>query len=151
MITCQKERFIPWYAGAKEMLQLHYEELALNKEKVPLDPLTEVYESMDENGYFFLATMREDGNLVGYYLGVVAPALHYRTCKTCLTDIFYVDRSRRGGMLGVKLFEFVEEELKKLNVRRWDVSSKILHDASALFRRCGFAPVETVYTKWIGE
>ena len=49
------------------------------------------------------------------------------------------------------LFDAIETELKRRGVQRWFMGSKIQADASALFKRIGAQPVETYYSKWIGE
>lgn len=38
MLTAQPEPFAPFLEEVKPMLDLHYEELALNRDKVPLSP-----------------------------------------------------------------------------------------------------------------
>lgn len=132
------------------LLPLHYEELALNKDKVPLDPQYEVYRERDAAGAVLFVTLRDAGELVGYFVGFIAPGLHYKTCLTCTMDIFYLRKDKRTGSGGVRLFRFVEAELKRRGVQRWFMGSKVHADASALFKRIGAAPVETYYSKWLG-
>lgn len=66
-------------------------------------------------------------------------------------DIFYVHPAKRGGRGGVKLFKFVEKELRRRGVDRWFVGSKCHADASWLFEILGFDRVEVYYSKWLGE
>jgi N-acetylglutamate synthase-like GNAT family acetyltransferase len=66
-------------------------------------------------------------------------------------DIFYVHPSKRTGSAGLRMFRFVEAELRRRGVQRWFMGSKNHADASALFKRIGAAPVETYFSKWIGE
>jgi hypothetical protein len=49
------------------------------------------------------------------------------------------------------MFRFVEAELRRRGVQRWFMGSKTHADASPLFKRIGATPVETYYSKWIGE
>ena len=44
MITCQVEQWPEFIEEAKPMLPIHWEELALNKDKVPLDPQYYIYD-----------------------------------------------------------------------------------------------------------
>ena len=81
----------------------------------------------------------------------IAPGLHYRSCLTCSPDIFYVAPERRTSIAGIRMFRFVEKELKRRGVKRWAVGSKVQHDASALFKFLDFKPVETTYEKWLGD
>lgn len=107
MITCHVESLTEMLPELRPLLPLHYEELALNKDKVPLDPQYDVYLERDANGGVLLVTLREMGELIGYFIGFIAPGLHYRTCLTCTMDIFYVRQDKRGGRAGIKLFRFV--------------------------------------------
>ena len=151
MITAHIESLTERLDELKALFPLHYEELALNQDKVPLDPQYHVYLERDKLGQVILATLREEGALVGYFVGFIAPGLHYQTCLTCTMDIFYVHPDKRGGRCGVKLFKFVENELKRRGVQRWFVGSKCHKDASWLFEFLGFNQVEIYYSKWLGE
>ena len=151
MLTIQLESFAQRLDEFKPLFPLHWEELALNKDKVPLDPQYEIYIEREKRGELIFATIRELGKPVGYFIGFIAPGLHYKTCLTCTMDIFYVCKEKRTGTAGIKLFRFVEKELKRRGVDRWFMGSKVHADASALFERIGAAKVETYYSKWIGE
>ncbi|MES3022739.1 MAG: hypothetical protein V4857_14260 [Pseudomonadota bacterium] len=151
MLTCHIESLADRLEEIKVLLPEHYKELALNQDKVPLSPQYEVYLERERAGGLLFVTMRDAGGMVGYFLGFIAPGLHYSTCLTCTMDIFYVRKDKRKGSAGVRLFRFVEAELRRRRVQRWFMGSKIQADASALFKRIGAAPVETYYSKWLGE
>lgn len=151
MITAAVESLTERLSELMPLLPLHYEELALNKDKVPLDPQYGVYLERDAQGGVLFVTLRDAGELVGYFVGFIAPGLHYQTCLTCTMDIFYLREDKRGGRGGVKLFKFVEQELRRRGVQRFFVGSKCHKDASWLFEYLGFEPVETYYSKWLGE
>jgi GNAT superfamily N-acetyltransferase len=151
MITCHVESFEERLSELAELLPAHYKELALNQDKVPLDPRYDFYIDTERKGGLIFATLRDTGELVGYFIGFIAPGLHYRTCLTCTMDIFYVRQDKRKGSAGVRLFRFVEANLKARGVQRWFMGSKVHADASALFKRIGAAPVETYYSKWLGD
>lgn len=151
MITCHVESFEERLSELQALLPLHYRELALNQDKVPLQPQYHVYIERERAGGLLFVTLRDSGELVGYFIGFIAPGLHYSTCLTCTMDIFYVRADKRSGSAGVRMFRFVETELKRRGVQRWFMGSKVHADASALFKRIGAEPVETYYSKWIGE
>jgi GNAT superfamily N-acetyltransferase len=150
MITAHVESFNERLPELQPLLPLHYAELALNQDEVPLDPQYDIYIQREARGEVVFVVLREAGELIGYFIGFVAPGLHYRTCLTCTMDIFYVHPERRGGNGGVILFKAVEEELKRRGVKRWFVGSKCHMDASWLFERLGFSRVEVYYSKMLG-
>ncbi len=151
MLTCQVESFTERLEEFKPLYPIHWEELAENKDKVPLDPCYEIYINREKCGELLFVTMRELGEPVGYLIAFIAPGLHYRTCLTCITDIFYIKKDRRNGTAGIRLFRFVEAELKRRGVHRWFMGSKVHADASALFERIGAKKIETYYSKWLGD
>lgn len=152
MLTAQIESFEERLDELQRLLPLHYEELALNQDQVPLAPQYDIYIARERNGELLFVTLRELGELVGYFIGFIAPGLHYKTCLTCTMDIFFVHPSRRGHALpGVRLFRAVERELRRRGVQRWFVGSKCKADTSALFKFLNFEQVETYYSKWIGD
>ena len=151
MITLCAERFSDEYENMKGMFQKHYEELALNKDKVPLDPQYGVYLDRENRGEVLFVVAREAGNIVGYFIGFVAPGLHYQTCLTLTMDIFWIHPDHRGKGLGIKLFKFVEQEAKNRGVQRMFAGSKMHKDVAWLFEKLGYTEVERYYSAWLGN
>ena len=151
MITAHVESFVANIEQLKRVIPLHYEELAMNKDKVPLQPRWNLYAQQEANGELFFVALRDAGEMVGYFIGFVAPGLHYETCLTCIQDIFYVKPDGRGAAAGNLLFDFVESELKRRGVQRIIANSKNHFPASWLFDRRGYDPIETIHSKWIGD
>lgn len=151
MITVMTESFYEMLTELQDILPLHYEELALNKDKVPLSPQYDIYVQKEMSGELIFMVMRENGLMIGYFIGFIAPGLHYSTCLTCQMDIFYIHPEKRGHRYGKELFASVEKELRHRGVDRWFVGSKCHLDASWLFESLGFDRVEVYYSKWLGE
>ena len=72
------------------LLPLHWEMLALDRDKVPLAPQWHVYDERDARGELHIVVLRQDGRIIGYYWGFIAPGLHYASCLTATMDIFFV-------------------------------------------------------------
>jgi GNAT superfamily N-acetyltransferase len=151
MITFSVESLTENLEQMKPLFPRHWEELALNKEKVPLDPQFETYLRRDEMGEVLFLAGRDRGELIAYFVGFVAPGLHYKTCLTLTMDIFYVVPKQRGKSAGVRLFKAVEAEARRRGVQRMFVGSKCHKDASWLFERLDYIEVERYYSKWLGE
>jgi GNAT superfamily N-acetyltransferase len=151
VITAQVESLTEHLEELKPLLSRHWDELALNKDQVPLDPQYDVYLKRDALGEVMFISLREEGRLVGYFVGFVAPGLHYKTCLTLHMDIFYVwpeARGRRGGLI---LFKAVERAAKRRGVQRMFVGSKCHKEASWLFEKLGYEKVEVFYSAWLGN
>lgn len=147
MITAQVEPFLQFLEEVKSILPRHYEELALDKDIIPLDPMYELYVQRANLDQAISVTLRETGKLIGYFVGFVAPGLHYRTCLTLTMDIFYVLPEHRGSGAGYLLFKEVERECKRRGIQRMFVGSKLHKDASFLFEKLGYTEVEKYYSK----
>lgn len=150
MITAQVENYTECLEEMKPLYPAHWEALALNKDKVPLDPQYHIYLARDALGEVLLVTLRDKGTLVGYFIGFIAPGLHYKTCLTLTMDIFWTEEGSRNQFGGVKLFRAVEKEAKRRGVQRIFYGSKLHKDASRLFKFLKCEKVEVTYTKWIG-
>lgn len=151
MITFHVESFKQSLPEFQDLLPEHWKELALNQDRVPLNPQWQVYFDREDRGELLFVAAREAGVIVGYFIGFIAPGLHYATCLTCTMDIFYLRKDKRTGITGIKMFKFVEAELRRRGVDRWFVGSKTHADASALFERLKFDRVEIYYSKWLGD
>lgn len=138
----------------KPLLPLHYEELSLHKfHGIPLNPQYDAYLERERRGEVVYVTLRENGDLAGYFVGFVAPGLHYRDCLTLTMDIFYVVPEHRGQRAGVVLFEAVKREAVRRGVNAWFVGNKEhakVH-ATALFLAMGFELSEQYYCLWLGD
>jgi hypothetical protein len=151
VLTAQVEPWPAFIQEAQPLLPLHWEELALDKDKVPLDPQYDVYANRHAAGQVLVVTLRQDGTLKGYFIGFVAPGLHYKTCLTLTMDIFWTHPSIRNGFAGVKLFRLVEKEARRRGVQRMMFGSKLHKDASKLFEFLKMQAIEIYYSKWLGD
>ena len=61
-------------AGLKGLAPDHWEEVANNKDTIPLDIDWERYRALDDDGSLHVLTARDDGELVGYVMHVIAPS-----------------------------------------------------------------------------
>ena len=150
MLTFAIERFSDVYGELLPLLCEHYAEISTHRDHgVELEPQVGVYRAREADGSLMMVIGREAGQIAAYFVCFVAPGLHYAGCLTCLPDIFYVRPDLRTGRAGIRMFKFVEAELRRRGVKRWAVGSKVEHDASALFRYLDFQPVEITYEKWL--
>lgn len=142
------------------MFDPHWAELALDQDKVPLDPQYDIYFQRENLGEVLLVVLRERGKVVAYFVGFIAPGLHYRTCLTLTMDIFWLHPEYRAEdslsaleshMVATQLFETVRDEAKRRGVKRWFAGSKLHKDASRVFEELGMIEVERYFSQWIGD
>lgn len=151
MITAQVESFTERLDELKPLLPVHWEKLALDKDKVPLDPQYEIYIEREARGELLFITLRDAGRMVGYWIAFIAPGLHYRTCLTATMDIWNILPEYESGIAAMVLMRAVEKEYRRRGVTRSFVGEKNHRPCGRLFKAFGYEPVETHYSKMIGD
>lgn len=134
-----------------ELVTRHWQEIALDRDRIPLDIDRDEYARKEAFGWLKIITAREKDKLVGYYACVVGPHPHYRSTLFSLVDAYFIAPEYRQGPAGVGLFLFLESEMRRLGVKSMIASSKLHYDVSPLFRRLGWKQVGNLYQKWIGD
>jgi hypothetical protein len=151
MITFQVE---DWFAVRAEMAPLwfqHWEEVAMNRDKIKLDPDFAAYDFLATSGQLHIVVARKEGEVIGYHFTMVRPHLHYRTSLSGITDIYYIAPAHRAGRTPLRFFEFVEKTLKERGVQKLFTGTKLSLDAGPLFEKMGWTETERLYTKMIGD
>ena len=133
------------------LLDKHYQELALNQDKVKLNPNYAKYFELENRGNLYLATVRDDGKLIGYFIGFLENELHYQDCYACIMDILYLIPEYRGTKVGYHLLSFIEADLRSKGVQRWHMGCKLNKDLAKLYGMMDFKPVEMYHSKYIGD
>lgn len=146
MITYQRESYRDVIEELKPFYPLHFAELASDP-SIPLNPDYDTYNRLADAGIIHVVTVRNDSNLIGYHIAMVYPHLHYAQSLTAHTDIYYIAKPYRKGYTGIRLFKFVEDDLKSFGVGRIYTSTKTDSDKGIIFNRLGYSKKEVVYTK----
>lgn len=129
----------------------HWEEVALNKTKVPLSPDYEKYYQLEEVGAFKVFTVRDEGTLVGYFAVFVFPHPHYMTTVFAQNDVIYLHPDYRKGLTAMRLIRFAQECLKEDGVEVLQINTKVTKDFSPLLERLKFNLTDKVYSKYLKE
>ena len=135
----------------KPILQLHYEEVAMYQDKVPLSPDYEKYYALEGAGIFHIVTVRDEGELIGYFLSVVTPNIHYSSTVYAVNDILYLHKDYREAGVGQKMFSFAEKKLKELGASVIAIHMKTALPFDTLCKGMGYDYAERNYTKYIGD
>jgi GNAT superfamily N-acetyltransferase len=144
------ERFQDVYDELLPLLHRHYDEISLHKyQGYDLKPNIALYRAMQDADQLMMMIGRLEGSIVAYFVAFVRPSIHYADCMEAAGDIFYCAPDRRGALIGLQLFEAVEQELKRRGVRCLMAGEKIAYPAGPLFERRGFEPIERKWCKWL--
>lgn len=118
MVEFQQELIYDVVEEIESLLELHYQELTLNKDKVKLKPIWSKYADLERADALVVYTAREGGKLIGYSVFFVNRHLHYEDLVHAQNDILYLHPDHRLGMTGIRLIKFSEQQLKALGVNK---------------------------------
>jgi GNAT superfamily N-acetyltransferase len=133
------------------LIELHYEQVAMYKDKIPLNPDYDKYRELDKLGLFHCVTARDEGDLVGYFISFIAPHIHYSDHKFAVNDIVYIGEAYRSTGVGLDMFSFAEAALKDLGVSVLSIHMKTALPFDNLCKGLGYDYAERNYTKFIGD
>jgi GNAT superfamily N-acetyltransferase len=147
-----QQEFLSGVRGEIEpLLNSHWEEIALNKEKIKLNPDWDAYESFEHQGKLKIFTARDEGQLVGYFVVIVGTNIHYKDHLFASNDIIYLSPNHRKGFTGIKLIKFAEKCLKNDGVSVLTINTKVHQPFDKLMDFLKFRKIERVYSKYLGE
>lgn len=150
MIKYQQEFLNQVESDSKYLLKLHWDEIALNKDHIKLNPDWESYYELEQSGKLRIFTARNKGNLVGYFVVIVSSNLHYKDHLFASNDIVYLHKDYRKGFTGIKLVKFAEKCLKEDGVSVLAINTKVHQPFDVVLERLDFNMVERVYSKYLG-
>lgn len=153
MLTFQVDSFTDCiWEFKRNQFPMHWAELALMRDRMPLDPDYKEYVRRETSGELFLVTGRWNGEIVCYYVAQVRPGFHYKSTLTGTMDICYVIPEYRGRGLALPLFRMVERELRRRGVQVWYSGYKTHNPLGMpqLHEALGFVPADSYMVKWIG-
>jgi GNAT superfamily N-acetyltransferase len=137
---------------AKDILYKHWQELAVNKDKVYLKPDVQKYIGLQQSNILKNIVVYKDNKVVGYSVILIAPYLHYADSILAQVDVVYVDPDYRHSTIGARLL-IASEKLAKDNG-----AGVIIHHAKPYvpmiikpLEKLNYHLYEMIYGKYIGE
>lgn len=149
-LTSQVEKFHEIARELPPLFEQHYREIALDQERIPLDPDWDRYLMLSLQGMLLVRTARYGDTLVGYIFNLFGPHLHYRSTPHAEIEMFWLDPAYRGSGFVLRWFRENEAMLRELGVKKVGGTTKNGYKdgrVGLIFKRLGYTPVETVWSK----
>ncbi len=99
---------------AAGLITEHWEELALNKDKIRLCPDVVKYKQLQDLNILHNVVVYKDDEIVGYSVLLVQPHLHYANDVHASVDVIYVSKNHRQSSVGARLLVTTEDYAKSL-------------------------------------
>lgn len=148
-ITYQQEFLDTVEKDIKPLLQDHWEEVAVNKSAIKMNPDWDAYHNLEDNGALKIFTARSDGELIGYFVVLLRNHIHYKDHIFAANDVLFLKQEYRKGLTGAKLMKFAEKCLKEDGVSVLVVNTKRHRPFDGLLEWLGYSHVENVYSKYL--
>ena len=148
-ITYQQEFLDTVEKDIKPLLQDHWEEIAVNKSVIKMNPDWEAYHNLEDNGALKIFTARSDDTLIGYFVVLIRNHIHYKDHIFAANDVLFLKQEHRKGLTGAKLMKFAEKCLKDDGVSVLVVNTKRHKPFDGLLEWLGYSHVENVYSKYL--
>lgn len=149
-VTVCVENLMAARAELEPVIPKHWEEIAIFRDKVPLDPDWDSFAALEEQGKVLFVALRQAGELVGYFVGLITPSLHYKTTLSGKMDLIYILPELRSTGGGKLLMDAVLAEGARRGVKMWWMGSKCHKPIEAFFRSYGFTHEESYFALWTG-
>ena len=150
-LTFAVENFDSMIEEFRPLAQRHWEEIALNRDTIPLDPDWEMYRRADAGGFLRCYSVRLNGALIGYSVFFLVPRHPHYNHRWANNDIIRVAPEHRDGRVGLKLCLFAEQDLQKDGPIVVNYHTKIDHPAlGRLLSAVGYGLIEHGYSKRLG-
>ena len=138
MITFQEETYSNVIEEMKPLVKLQWKEIGVfDKERIPLKPNWEWYQILADKKNLHIITARNNQRLIGYYVSIITPHIHYMDTLIAENDVLYLQKEYRKGLTGYKLIKFAVEQLKS-KVQIIILSMKAKQSFLPLADRLGF-------------
>jgi GNAT superfamily N-acetyltransferase len=128
------------------LLKQHYDEIALNKDIIKMNPDWEGYARLDAVNALRIYTARRNDKLLGYFVVIVSKSLHYRDHLFANNDVIFLAKSARKGLTGVKLIKYAIESLAAEGITKLHINTKAHQPFDAILERLNFEEIERVYS-----
>lgn len=154
MLSTAIEKFSDVYEEMQDVNMLHFLEVSEHyKHGIDLAPDYQKYFLKEACGELIAIILRDNGKLIGYYIGFIGTALHYKNCLQAQMDIIFVEPNSRGQKGGLLLGEYIKAEHKRRGVQLMTMGYKVVHEPymKQLLIDMGMHPFEVHYGLWFDD
>jgi len=129
------------------LLELHYQELTLDKDVMTLKPSWPRYRDLMAQDKMAVMGAYADDKLVGYSVFFKQPHIHYDDNIMAQNDVLFLHPAYRAGFAGIKLIKASEEMLRHQGVSKVIWHIKHSRDFRNILYRMGYKDEDVIVGK----
>jgi predicted GNAT superfamily acetyltransferase len=113
-VVIRKSTVAEMEVQASALFRQHWEEVALNREVMVLDPDWISYKLVEQKGNLLVLAAYDGSEVVGYSVSYLMDRhSHYAGMSYCQNDVFFVTKPARKKSVGRRLFVATENEARR--------------------------------------
>ena len=151
MVNYQQEFLTSVVDDIKPLIKSHWDEIALNQDRIKLNPDWDAYQNFEDQDRLRIFTARDKGELVGYFVVIIGVNIHYKDHLFASNDIIYLSPNHRKGFTGIRLIKFAEKCLREDGISVLTINTKVHQPFDKLMDFLKFNKIERVYSKYVGD
>jgi predicted acetyltransferase len=145
--TFSREPFAEVSRDSLEFLENNYDETGQFQDVVPLDVDWDGMFYYESKGALYSFALRLDGKMIGYAIFLITPTLHAKSTMHAISDVIFIAKEYRQGLVGIKFIEFCEEHVKAAGVKVVHLVMKADPRLVRVLERSGHRVFEVTYMK----
>ena len=151
MVNYQQEFLTSVVDDIKPLIKSHWDEIALNQDRIKLNPDWDAYQNFEDQDRLRIFTARDKDELVGYFVVIIGVNIHYKDHLFASNDIIYLSPNHRKGFTGIRLIKFAEKCLREDGISVLTINTKVHQPFDKLMDFLKFNNIERVYSKYVGD
>ena len=151
MVNYQQEFLTSVVDDIKPLIKSHWDEIALNQDRIKLNPDWDAYQNFEDQDRLRIFTSRDKDELVGYFVVIIGVNIHYKDHLFASNDIIYLSPNHRKGFTGIRLIKLAEKCLREDGISVLTINTKVHQPFDKLMDFLKFNKIERVYSKYVGD
>jgi|FreactcultureFD7_1027221.scaffolds.fasta_scaffold00730_3 hypothetical protein len=144
MITYGTEKLEQFKRQAIELIALHWDEVAHDKEVRDLDVDWDSFEALEKAGQLYILTARDDGELIGYVAAILRPHFHSKKTRSAYVDAIFLSKNARKNNVGIRLIQMTDTALSGLaDFVYWHIKPE--KNFAPILKRIGYHFIEEIW------
>lgn len=135
--------------SATELFKEHYDEIALNKQVMVLEPFVEKYLALEAQNEIFVLALHSGDEVIGYSVNFLFNHVHYAKLRVCSNDLLFVSKEHRNGRAGYMLIKETEKFAKQRDAQLMFWHAKPNTALEKLMPRLGYGYQDIIFSKEI--